>query len=255
MNIIMTSIARTMAEQHPVRKLYLAWLLLGLLSLSGISQAATTSTNQIIDTAQAFLEQEVQNYLTNSKIDGRHEVSIGRLDPRLRLAACSQPLTPQLESSQQPIGRVTVRIRCEGQAPWSIFVPAQVNLFRNVVVTRRPIQRSSIIQSADIMLAERDVSSLSQGYFLAISEALGSEATRALQANQVLSPNNLRAPLAIKRGEQVTIISSGGTVHVRISGEALSDGAIGQQIRVRNSQSQRIIHARVIGPGEVEAGK
>lgn len=36
--------------------------------------------------------------------------------------------------------------------------------------------------------------------------------------------------------------------------EALSDGAVGQQIRVRNLRSERIIRARVTGPGQVEAG-
>lgn len=42
------------------------------------------------------------------------------------------------------------------------------------------------------------------------------------------------------------------TINVKMPGEALSDGAPGQQIRVRNLRSQRIIKARVIEPGTVE---
>ncbi|WP_445939505.1 flagella basal body P-ring formation protein FlgA, partial [Pseudomonas sp.] len=33
---------------------------------------------------------------------------------------------------------------------------------------------------------------------------------------------------------------------------ALSDGIVGKQISVRNQRSNRVIRARVIGPGQVE---
>jgi flagella basal body P-ring formation protein FlgA len=35
-------------------------------------------------------------------------------------------------------------------------------------------------------------------------------------------------------------------------GEALSDGGLSEQIRVRNLNSQRVVKARVTGPGQVE---
>ena len=46
--------------------------------------------------------------------------------------------------------------------------------------------------------------------------------------------------------------SSSGTVNVRMPGEALTDGAPGEQINVRNLRSQRVVRARVVGPGQVE---
>lgn len=243
-----------MAEAGLLSKLFLAGLCLLAAICTGTAQA-NTPIAQIIDTAQRFLEQQIQDHLHASNIEARYNVSINRLDPRLRMAACDQPLTPSLESPQQPVGRVTLRIRCEGSSPWSIFVPAQVNLYRNVAVASRPIQRNNLIQPRDIILAERDVGSLNQGYILDLENIIGNQATRAIQVDQVISPNHLRAPAAVKRGEQVFIVSGSNTVRVRIPGEALSDGAIGDQIRVRNIQSQRIIHARVIGPGEVQAGR
>ncbi|WP_121363151.1 flagellar basal body P-ring formation chaperone FlgA, partial [Pseudomonas aeruginosa] len=53
-------------------------------------------------------------------------------------------------------------------------------------------------------------------------------------------------------GDQVVILARTATINVKMPGEALSDGAPGQQIRVRNLRSQRIIKARVIEPGTVE---
>ncbi len=237
-----------MAERNLPSKFFLFCFSLLLTNFA----AAGTSIDQIIDTAQSFLEQETQNYLSNSDIKARYEVSIGRLDNRLRMAACDQPLSASLENPQQPAGRVTLRIRCEGSVPWSIFVPAQVNLYRDVVVATRPIKRNSIIQTNDISLAERDVGNLKQGYLLSPDSVIGSLTTRALQHDQVISPNQLRQPAAVKRGDQVIISAMSGSVRVRMPGEALSDGAIGEQIRVRNTRSQRVIHARVVAPGQVE---
>ena len=47
------------------------------------------------------------------------------------------------------------------------------------------------------------------------------------------------------------IIASKGSMSVKMPGEALSDGHEGRQIRVKNSRSERIIRATVVGPGEV----
>ncbi|MFX6945501.1 hypothetical protein ABTH53_20815, partial [Acinetobacter baumannii] len=76
--------------------------------------------------------------LQNSGLDGRYQIQVNRVDPRLRLAECDRDLTLSQESPAQPIGRVTVRIGCEGSAPWTIFMPAQVKLFRQVVVAVQP---------------------------------------------------------------------------------------------------------------------
>ncbi|MOA35657.1 flagellar basal body P-ring biosynthesis protein FlgA [compost metagenome] len=43
-------------------------------------------------------------------------------------------------------------------------------------------------------------------------------------------------------------------VNVVMPGEALANGVPGQQIRVRNLQSQRVVKARVVEPGTVEVG-
>ena len=44
----------------------------------------------------------------------------------------------------------------------------------------------------------------------------------------------------------------GSSMFVRMPGIALEEGAIGQQIKVRNARSQRTVHARVTAPGQVE---
>lgn len=213
---------------------------------------AQSLQQQIIGTSQAFLEDITAQHLSDNNIQGRHSVKMGRLDPRLRLPACSIPLQVSLESPAQPVGRVTLRVRCDSNAPWTIFVPGHVNLYQEVAVAVRSMQRNSIVQHSDVQLAERDVSSLRQGYILNLENVVGQKLTRPVQPNQVIAVSALKAAAAVNKGDAVVISASGTSMFVRMPGMALEEGTVGQQIRVRNTRSKRIIHARVTGPGQVE---
>jgi len=50
----------------------------------------------------------------------------------------------------------------------------------------------------------------------------------------------------------VQILSQSEGFRVQMSGEALSGGHLGQQIRVRNLTSGKVLRARVVAPGIVE---
>lgn len=226
-------------------------LLCALEACAGPAFAATLPSD-LIGATKGFLEQSVAEYLQRSEIQGRHEIRVNSLDPRLRLAACDTPLAVTLESPAQPIGRVTCRVRCDGVAPWTVFVPGQVRLYRPVLVATRPLKRNAQIQPGDVVLAERDVGQLSQGYLTDLSQTAEKKLTRAMQTDQVLTSVHLTLAEVIRKGDHVVIGASSGAISVRMPGEALSNGSPGEQIRVRNLRSQRIIRARVTGPGAVE---
>lgn len=214
--------------------------------------AAAMRTDDLIGASETFLEQAVSDYLQRSNIAGRHEIQINRLDPRLRLPLCDQELTTSLESPAQPIGRVTLRVRCDGSSPWTVFVPGQVRLYREVVTAIRPLKRDNVVTEMDISLAERDIGLLNQGYLTSLKQAIGKKLTRALLPDQVLAPVHVQQAEVIRKGDQVVISAHSGGISVRMPGEALSDGALGKQISVRNQRSKRVVKGRVTGPGQVE---
>lgn len=211
-----------------------------------------TAPEILIGSTQGFLEFKVEDYLQSSGIDARYEIDVARIDPRLRLAQCDKDLTQALESPAQPVGRVTVRVRCDGSSPWTVFVPATVKLFRQVVVTTQPLKRDHVIEAVDISVVERDVGPLSQGYLTDPERVIGLKLKRATVNDQVLAPVFLEQAEAIRKGDQVVIRARTSAINVVMPGEALSDGVPGQQIRVRNLRSQRIVKARVVEPGAVE---
>lgn len=219
----------------------------------GSTAAEATLPEQLIGTSQEFLEQAVSAYLQRSEIQARHEIEIHQLDPRLRLPGCDKALSTTLESPAQPVGRVTVKVRCEGASPWSIFVPAQVHIYRNVLIASRPLKRATVLSETDLKLVERDVGLLNQGYLTSIEQTVDKKLTRQLLTDQVLAPVHLQQAEVVRKGDHVVITARSAGISVRMTGEALTDGALGQQIRVRNQGSGKAIRVRVTGPGQVEA--
>ncbi|MGL6245452.1 flagellar basal body P-ring formation chaperone FlgA [Pseudomonas sp.] len=213
---------------------------------------AVTLPDMLIGVTQGFLEFTVEDYLATSQTEGRYEIEVNQLDPRMHMPMCDKELTATLESPATPIGRVTVKVRCDSAAPWTVFVPAQVRLFRDVVTTTRPLKRAGVIEPGDVMLRERDISQINQGYFTSLEQAVGQKLTRPTVANQVLTLVHLEQAEVISKGDQVVITARSGTLSVRMPGEALSNGGLREQIRVKNLNSQRVIKAQVMAPGQVE---
>lgn len=233
-------------------------LLGGLLTLCVLSASAPSRADNVnlpdllIGVTQGFLEFTVEDYLATSQTPGRYEIQVNQLDPRLRLPMCDKELTASLESPAQPIGRVTVRVRCDGASPWTVFVPAQVKLFREVVIVSRPLKRTGIIGPDDVFLRERDISQINQAYLTSLDQAIGQKLTRPMVTDQVITLVHLEQAEVVRKGDHVVISARSGTLSVKMPGEALSNGGLSEQIRVRNLNSKRVIKAQVTAPGQVE---
>ncbi|MGY2341301.1 flagellar basal body P-ring formation chaperone FlgA [Pseudomonas sp. SDO5532_S415] len=237
----------------PHRKLLGALAALCLFNVGSPALAdAVTLPDMLIGVTQGFLEFTVEDYLATSQTEGRYEIQVNQLDPRMRMPMCDKELTASLESPAKPLGRVTVKVRCEGTSPWTVFVPAQVRLFRDVVTTSRPLRRAGIVEPEDVILRERDISVINQGYLTSVDQAIGQRLTRPMVTDQVITLVHLEQAEVIRKGDQVVITARSGTLSVRMPGEALSNGGMSEQIRVKNLNSQRVIKAQVIAPGQVE---
>ena len=246
-----TTFSRRLTSTY--RKGLCAWSALCCLAVGGPALAdSVTLPDLLIGVTQGFLEFTVEDYLATSQTEGRYEIQVNQLDPRLRLPQCDKEFTATLESPAVPLGRVTVRVRCDGAAPWTVFVPAQVRLFREIVTTTRPLKRTAIIGPEDVTLRERDISLITQSYLTSVDQAIGQKLVRPMVNDQVITLVHMEQAEVVRKGDQVVISARSGTLSVRMPGEALSNGGMSEQIRVKNLNSQRVIKARVTAPGQVE---
>ncbi len=202
--------------------------------------------DEIIASARAFLEAE---QLVALDRDG--EVRMGRLDPRLRLAACDGKLEAFLPPGAQGMGNTTVGVRCPAPS-WTLYLSAQVIVKGQVLVTTRPLARGERLTEEHVQLVERDLASLPRGYFDDPQPVLGQQTRRHLAADTVLNPQLIEAPRLVRRGEEVTLVADSNGFAIRSRGQALADGSSGEVIRVRSRDSKRIIEGRVLAAGVVK---
>lgn len=203
------------------------------------------SLDSIREAANRFLEQEA------ATMKGEVEVSVGRLDSRLRLARCERPLTTFWPKGGRKMGNITVGVSCEGTVDWSIYVRASVAVFDEIVVAGRPLSRGSKVAPGDVELLRQDLTRLTSGYYSSLEEVVGMELRRPVRTGTVLSRSMLKQPILIRRGEKVSINAVTGSVRVRMEGKALESGARGELIQVENLSSGQKVEAEVIGPGVV----
>jgi flagella basal body P-ring formation protein FlgA len=182
----------------------------------------------------------------------RVEIEITGLDPRLIIAPCPQPLSTRLNQNQQPLGKVTVKVECGGEAPWSRYIPATVRVYQNILQSIRPLARGSIINADDLQMAEVDVSTLRSTWLQDQQEVIGMELRRALPAGTAITAEALSLPQLVSRGDTIVLTAQRGSVIIRQQGIALQNGELGRQISVRNANSERVVQAKVTGPAEAE---
>ncbi len=180
------------------------------------------------------------------------QIEVGRLDQRLRLRQCDAPLQAFAVGHRPSIGATSVGIRCDDHKPWTLYVTAQVVVFGDVVVAAHAVSRGEELRPGDLRLQRKDLSKLAYGYLTQLQSATGKVLKRNYLSDQVLQPDQLRAPKLVKRGQQVTLHAEAGGIEVRMTGTALSDGAAGDRIRVRNSRSNRVVEGEVVAEGVVK---
>lgn len=222
-------------------------LTLGLL-LAGTAHAQSLQSHASIRTAAGQFARAA--VLASNGIEPT--VKVSELDSRLRLVRCQQPLEAFQPVGGKLLGNITVGVRCTGSRPWSLYVPVRVSLFAEVVVAARPLARNSALAQTDLKLERRDLARLHNGYFTDPAALVGKKLTRPVPLNAALTDSQIREPLAVRRGQRVTLVATGSGIEVRMGGEALADGAAGDRIRVRNSSSRRVVDGIVQDAGTVQ---
>lgn len=200
------------------------------------------------------IRQQVEQFLTN-KTKGMSfketQINIGHIDNRLRLAHCNKALDISLGNNRLP-GNLSLSIQCNGAKPWKIYLQASVNAYQEIYIARTPITRGSPITDADLILEKRNITSLNGNYLTDPVHIKSHVARRTIRKGEVIQPMLLVKSKLVKRGEQVTLIAEISGITVRMMGKALNDATVGQQVRVRNNNSKRIVEGTAVTRGIVE---
>lgn len=199
----------------------------------------------------------VRTFLQQSRTDSNEEsdINVGRLDKRLRLGECDQPLAAFFPPGSRTVGNTTIGVRCDGSKPWTIYVTGGVHPISTVLVAAKPLTRGKILTAKDVKFAKRSLTQAGASYIDDINDVVGKKLKRAIDRSTIVQPSMLDNPpvkQVVKKGDRVSIRAGKGGLDVRMSGQALDDGVRGEQIRVRNLSTKQVVEGRVVSPGLIQ---
>jgi len=231
--------------------------------------------------SQASMFNQVKSWMAETHKVKAAEVTIAPLDPRVQIQACSKSLTVDHPFSSKD----TVRVRCVDPV-WQVYLqvsmplpppppplPVQANapvggqgkplnsgaapavapVSKTVVVPKKLIQRGTVIEADMLEEVSQTGGQVDNSLLQSIKDALTAEAVRDLSAGQALRSSDVRRAILVKQGQLVTMTvgdKSGFLITVRV--EALQDGRMGEQVRLKNTESGRQISGVVTGPSMVK---
>lgn len=210
---------------------------------SFISYAATTEQIGLI---QKAAEDHVISIM-QVPIDGALVVSAANIDSRIRATNCPTRLTTSSTSKGHSSSNITVLVECKEDA-WRIYVPVRTKLSLPLVTANRSLVRGEIINKSDLTISMIELNSYRRQGFDAIKNVAGAKMKKNVRIGEVIERNDI---CVVCRNEKVIIKALKGELTITTKGTALSDGSTGDQIRVKNDKSKRIVEGVVTGIAEI----
>lgn len=173
------------------------------------------------------------------------------------------------EGLQLPVGNLTYRIVpnrhedylgstilalhlfVDGKPVRKLWVNATISVMADVVTVIRPLGKYRHIGLEDIRLERRELAGLGSETIRDVEDALGNRTTRMIYPGTVLQAGMIDQPPVVSRGDIVKIIAETGSMTITATGIVKQQGRKGEMVRVMNTDSNRVILARVTGPDAV----
>ncbi len=164
-----------------------------------------------------------------------------------------------------PSEKVTLRVKGRvhedfiGQSSFTVCLREGTRLLReehvrvrlwvlmDVVVSARSLSSGTVLGDGDVKVLQKWYDAVPQNRLADVREALGKKLTVSVNPHTEITKNVLRDCPVVRRNQPVRIVLENGSLYITASGVSQEDGALGEIVRVQNTASRRIIHARVRG--------
>lgn len=138
-----------------------------------------------------------------------------------------------------------------GEQPTRFEVSATVDEWDMMPVANRSVARGSVVQPEDVAMARVNLATLPSDAMRHDQDVVGLEASRDIPFGEVFRKDKLAIPPLITAGSKVTMMYRNGVFEASATGIALESGIRGQEVRVRNEMSKKIISAVILEAGLV----
>ena len=246
------------------------WLFALALSSSAVAQSNSPAESMGL---------QVRQWMSQTHGVKAQDVVIAPLDDRLKVQACQKTLTVD----HPFVSKETVRVRCP-EPVWQLYLqvsmpasrasgPAVVastavqnpvspsnsgssqnannpaNVTKTIVVAKRLLQRGVILQPDMLEEVQASPGNVDTQLLNTVKDAQNAELTRDMPAGQPLRVSDIRRAIMVKQGQTVMLsIGNKNEFQISIRMEAMQDGRLGEQVKLKNPESGRQVSGVVTGP-------
>ncbi|WP_244484100.1 MULTISPECIES: flagellar basal body P-ring formation chaperone FlgA [unclassified Rhizobium] len=122
---------------------------------------------------------------------------------------------------------------------------------RMAVIPTQTIYPGEVIAANQLQAVEVTNPALTGNYATSLDQVTGKVTSRTLLAGRVIIVSGLRDPYAVERGKAVRLVFTNGPLTITAGGAPLDNAAIGDLIRVRNTDTGVIVSGTVMEDGTI----
>lgn len=127
----------------------------------------------------------------------------------------------------------------------------EIRFFQQVPVAVRQLMANEKIEARDLELHKKDVT-FAPGYIAKIEDLVGRTASYPILAGEPIQGRQLKEEKLVEKGQIVQMQFKGENFLLSATGVAEQNGTLGDLVKIKNTESQKVISAVVQGKGLVE---
>ena len=219
----------------------------GALSTVVLTQTQEVSSDQLLEAAKSFiLSQTGENEINlDVKILGPLKnviVSSGQLEIRFR---------PALIGKYEGIQILTAELLVDGRETRVVPVRLDTQIFHSVVQAKMDIKKGEKFTTENTALGRLLTAQLLRGSLQHLDDVLGRTSSFDLKKGTPIRFSEINDPPVIRRGNIIQAFMESGNVEIIVHARAVEDGKAGEVIHVENTDSHKVLRAKVIDENKV----
>ncbi len=116
----------------------------------------------------------------------------------------------------------------------------------------RKFEKNEIIAKNDIVYLEIETAKLRNAYITSEDKLIGKSPTRSILKERPITESQIADARVVTKNKQISVVYRDNSLTIKTSGIALEDGAIGQSVKVKNINSNKIVRAKILSEALAE---
>ena len=153
---------------------------------------------------------------------------------------------PPLSGKYEGTLLLTAELQIDGHLARVLPLRVTIEVFHSVVVTTKRIENGDKFTARNVALVKKPTSALLNGSINLLENVIGRTASMPLIPGTLIKMNEIYDPPMIRHGQAVQAVVRRGNVEITVQVRAVDDGKAGDNIRVENTDTHKLLRGQVL---------